>query len=178
VNVTTPFSRVLPACACLALAVAPAGCGDKTTATTPTTPSASPTPAPTTPPAGSVVVQGTAPLAAQNVFLVDVRTTQDGRIDVSVDYTFSDSQVLLWLTDRQCNFNLFQADGCDYLVKSLAGPKPRTMSASGVKAGTYTLFIANDGPHDEQLTYSVSLASSAGAGAGVVLGTPVLRPRH
>lgn len=175
-NVTTLVSRVLPACACLALALA--GCGDQTASSTPTTPATPPTTAPTTQPAGTVVVEGSTPLAAQNLFLVDVRTTQDGRIDVNVDYAYSDSQVLLWLTDRQCNFNLFQADGCDYLVKSVAGPKPRTMSASGVKAGTYTLFIANDGPHDEQLTYSVSLASSAGAGAGVMLGTGVIRPRH
>ena len=36
-------------------------------------------------------------------------------------------------------------------MKSLEGSKPRVMSATSVPAGTYSLFIANDGPHDEQV---------------------------
>ncbi|MGE5125603.1 MAG: hypothetical protein ACM3PV_04885 [Betaproteobacteria bacterium] len=165
-----------PAGACLLLVLS--ACGSDNPATTPTTTPPTTTTTTTTQPAGSVVLQGNAPILAAKLYLVDVTTGQDGRIDVTIDYAFADSQVLMWLTNRQCNYKLFEADGCDYLVKSLGGSKPRTMSASDVKAGTYSLFIANDGPHDEQVSYTVSLTSSAGALGSLSLGPGALRPRH
>lgn len=159
------------------LLLALAGCGDNNPATTPTTTPTTTTPT-TTLPAGTVVLQGSAPILAAKLYLVDVTTSQDGKVDVTIDYTFADSQVLMWLTNRQCNYNLFEADGCDYLVKSLGGSKPRTMSASSVKAGTYSLFIANDGPHDEQVSYTVSLTTSAGAVGSLSLGRGTILPRR
>ncbi len=167
-----------PAGACLLL-FALAGCSDSTPTTPTTTPtiptSTTPTPPP---PAGNVILQWTSPILAEKLFLVDVTTPQAGRIDVTIDYQFADSQVLMWLTARQCNYNLFQADGCDYLVKSLGGSKPRTMSASNVPAGTDSLFIANDGPHDENVMYKVTLTPSTGAQGSLTLGRGTLWPRR
>ncbi len=167
-----------PAGACLLLLVLP-GCSDSTS-TTPTTTPATPTTTTTTTtlPASTVILQWTSPILAEKLFLVDVTTNQAGRIDVTIDYQFADSQILMWLTARQCNYNLFQDDGCDYLVKSLGGSKPRTMSAFDVPAGTYSLFIANDGPHDENVRYKVTLTPSAGAQGSLTLGRGTIWPRR
>ena len=63
-----------------------------------------------------------------------------------------------------------------YLAKSLEGPMPRVVSATNVAAGTYSVFIANDGPHDEQLTWKVTLATTSGSGR-VTLSAPTLAAR-
>jgi hypothetical protein len=143
-----------PALACLLVGFG--ACSDDTpTATTP--PPATPTTTTTTQPPATVLVQGSEPIPARQVWFIDVTVPRAGRVEVTVDYGSASNQILLWLTDRQCSFTLFDRDDCDYLVKSLEGPKPRTMSASNVQPGTYTLFVANDGPGDETITYRVTV---------------------
>jgi hypothetical protein len=88
----------------------------------------------------------------------DVRTTSAGTVEVTVDYTSASNAILVWLTDRQCSPQLFQQDRCDYLAKSLEGGKPRVIRATNVPAGTYSVFVANDGPADEQVSWQVTLA--------------------
>lgn len=145
----------------LGLGVALAACGsDSAPPTTPATPV--PTPVPTPTPAATLV-QGSDKLPEKQVLSFDVTTTKAGTVEVTVDYSFADSQVLVWLTDRQCSPQLFNQDSCDYLAKSLSGAKPRVISASGVAAGTYSVFVANDGPHDEQVSWKVTLASTSGS---------------
>ena len=134
-----------------------AACSDSTpTATTPPVTTATTTT--TTQPAATVIMEGTAPLQARTVYYTDVTTPSAGRITVTVDYGSASNQILLWLTDRRCSYAMFDRDDCDYLVKSLEGPKPRVMTSPTVAAGTYTLFVANDGPGDDQVTYRVTLA--------------------
>jgi hypothetical protein len=144
----------LPLAGTIALA-ALAACGDDTAATTPTTPVSTTTT--TTQPAASVIIQGTEFIPARQVFLKDLTTTQTGRIDVTIDYTPAGNSVPMWLTDRQCSFQLFDRDVCDFLVKSVEGTGQKTMFASSVPPGTYTLFVANDGPADASLSYRVTL---------------------
>jgi hypothetical protein len=145
----------------LGLVAGLAACGSEgTIPTTPTTPASTPTPAPTATPA-AVVVQGSDKLPARQVLNFDFTTTAKGTVEVAVDYTFADSQILVWLTDRQCSPQLFQSDSCTYLAKSLDGARPRVISAPGVAAGTYSVFVANDGPRDEQVGWKVTLAATA-----------------
>ena len=82
-----------------------------------------------------------------------------------ISYLYDDSQILVWVTNRVCNRWQFERDECFYLTKSLEGPRPRRLTASGVEAGGYSLFVANDGPHDEQVGYEVLLTPSA-SGSG------------
>ena len=143
-----------PTLACLLAAFG--ACSDDTpTATTP--PVTTTTTTTTTLPAATLIAQGSAPILKRQVFYLDVTTPRPGRVDVTVDWSSANNQVLLWLTDRQCSSVLFERDDCTYLVKSLEGPKPRTMFATDVAAGTYTLVIANDGPNDDQFPYRVTL---------------------
>ena len=63
----------------------------------------------------------------------------------------------MWVTDRPCNKWQFERDECFYLARSVEGGSPRQLTATGVKAGSYSLFVANDGPNDEQIGYQVRL---------------------
>jgi hypothetical protein len=130
-------------------------CGDDNPATPPTTPTTTTTT--TTQPAAQVIISGAEFIPARQVFLKDLTTTKAGRIDVTIDYSPNTNSVPMWLTDRQCSFQMFDRDVCDFLVKSVEGTGQKTMFAANVPPGTYTLFVANDGPADANLTYSVTL---------------------
>jgi hypothetical protein len=142
--------------AAVGLVITLAACGGNSPSTTPTT-----TPATTTtttqPPAGITLSQGNELIPNRQLFLGDVKVEQVGRLDITIEYTFADSQILFWLTDRKCTRQWFENDECDYLTKSLGGPTPRTVTVPSVKVGTYTFFVSNDGPHDEQVKYRIVL---------------------
>lgn len=150
-----------PVLACTGLLLALAACGSDSTPTSST--QVTTTTTTTTLPAAALVVQGTTFIPPRQVFFVDVTTTTAGRIDVTIDYPAGNS-VPMWLTDRQCSFQMFDRDSCDYLVKSVEGTNQKTMFAAGVAPGTYTLFVANDGPGDASVAYAVTLTPSAAAG--------------
>jgi hypothetical protein len=76
------------------------------------------------------------------------------------------------VTDRPCTKWQFERDECDYITKSLEGSSPRRLTATGVKAGAYSLFVANDGPHDEQIGYQVML-TPGGDPDQLTIGPPV-----
>jgi uncharacterized lipoprotein YehR (DUF1307 family) len=155
------------------LVLALMACGDSGSVTTPPTP-APPTPVPPTPTPGTLVLQGQGALQAPaspkgtNEEAWSFTTPADGTIDVTITYLYGDSQILVWVTDRPCTKWQFERDECDYLAKSLEGSSPRKLTAIGVKAGGYSVVVANDGQHDEQIGYQVMLtpgASGSGRGA-------------
>jgi hypothetical protein len=133
-----------------------AACGDDGPSTTPTTTPPATTP-PTTLPAGTTLIQGNELILKRQLFIRDVKVEQVGRLDITIEYTLADSQILFWLTDRKCSRQMFDNDSCNYLTKSLGGPTPRRATVPLVKLGTYTFFVANDGPHDEQVRYRIVL---------------------
>ena len=142
--------------AAVGLAISLAACGDDNSGTTPTT---VPTTTTTTtqPPAGITLIRGNELIPKRGLFLRDLTVTQRGRLDITIEYTHPENGVLYWLTDRKCSRQWFENDGCDYLTKSLGGTSPRKGTLASVAPGTYTFFIANDGPLDDQVTYSIVL---------------------
>ncbi len=146
------------------LLLALVACGEDTTPTAVPTPvPPTPSPSPTAPPP-SLLIQGEEallappnPIGGTTIANWDFTTPTAGTVDVTITYLYDTSKIHVWVTDRQCNKWQFDRDECFYLTKSLEGPRPRTLTASGVKAGTYTLFVANDGPHDEVVDYKVTL---------------------
>jgi hypothetical protein len=144
-----------------------AACSDSTSPTTPATP-ATPTPPPPTPPPATIVLSGEmaleAPRPDRGTYAGwDFTTPRAGTLLVSVGYQRDDSKILVWVTERTCNRYQFERDECFYLAKSLAGPRPRTLTIPGVAAGAYSLYVSNDGPNDETITYEVRLSSGASA---------------
>ena len=142
----------------LAMTLALVACGDDGTSTTPSTTPTTTTTTTTTLPPSTILIQGRDQLIQnRQLFIRDVDVPKQGRIDITVAYTYDDSEILFWLTDRKCSRQMFDNDACNYLTKSLSGPNPRTATASPVEPGTYTFFVSNDGPHDEQVTYRLEL---------------------
>ncbi len=151
------WTRGVVSClAAVGLVISLAACGDDNSATTPTT---VPTTTTTTtqPPAGITLIQGNELIPKKGLFLRDLTVTQRGRLDITVEYTHAENWVLYWLTDRKCSRSWFENDGCDYLTKSLGGTSPRKGTVASVAPGTYTFFVNNDGPLDDQVKYSIVL---------------------
>ena len=133
-------------------------------------------PPPTPPPAPVKTVVTEASIASLPLNYVAGRyfsTSATGTIDVTVDWTFAEDTVHVWLAKGQCTFEQFEADTCQYATQSLASrPKPRILSVPAATAGMYTLIVANWGPKDESLSYQIVLTSVSGASAAGVRGEP------
>jgi hypothetical protein len=165
--VTIAPSRLGTRVAGAALLLALFACGEDTSPTTAPTPAA-PTPAPPTPTPAALVIQGQESLLAPpnprggtTIAKWDFTTPATGTVGVTISYLYDTSKILVFVTDRKCNKYQFERDECFYLTKSGEGARPRVLSASDVKAGTYTLFVANDGPYDEVVGYKVTLLPSS-----------------
>lgn len=146
-----------PWLAAAGLVIALAACGDDDPSTTPTTtptPSTSPT---AQPPAGVTLISGNELIPKRQLFIRDLTVAQQGRVEITVEYTHAENWVLFWLTDRKCSRQMFDNDACTYLTKSIEGTSPRRATVASVAPGTYTFFVANDGPQDDQVRYSVVL---------------------
>lgn len=156
-------------------------CGDNTSPTAAPTPAPpTPTPVAPTPPPTALVLQGQEALLAPpnpkgGTTLVkwDFTTPTAGTVDVTIGYLYDTSNIHVWVTDRLCNKWQFERDECFYLTKSLDGPRPRQLTATSVKAGGYSLFVANDGPHDEQISYSVVLTPTENGLGRLAIASPV-----
>jgi hypothetical protein len=112
-----------------------------------------------------VVAQGSGRAVAVNRALYrDFETTAAGTLDATVDYTFSSSVVLLWLSKGNCTPDQAQALQCNYIATSFTGSQPRRLSATGTTPGAYTLIVGNLGPQEEAVSYQVVLTPSASTG--------------
>ncbi len=91
-------------------------------------------------------------------------TSRTGTIDVTVDWTFPEDTIFVWVAKGQCTFEQFDAETCQYATESLATrPKPRLLSVPSAPAGTYTLIVGNLGPRDESVAFQVVQTSVSGA---------------
>jgi hypothetical protein len=136
-----------------------AGCGDDRNPVA----VASPTPPPTPPPPRALLQNGG---ALRNGFARGDFFTSDraGTLDATVDYTFANSSIVVWIARGQCTQAQFGANSCEYAATSFAGAKPRRVSVTNAPAATYTLIVGNLGPQDESVAFQVVLTPSA-AGA-------------
>jgi len=135
-----------------------AGCGGDDQPSTPTPiPTPAPTPAPTPEPS-VLVATGSFTIKRNQLGISDFTTDRRGTLDVEIQYENDSTELLFWVTNRQCNRWQFERDECFYLVKSLEGPNPRHLTAREVPAGTYTLFAAIDTPRvQETMSWEVVL---------------------
>lgn len=138
-----------------------AGCGGSSMVA-PTPP---PTPVPP-PPAPRVISEGSGSLAVRFLGRVPLTVTQPGRLEVTVDWTFAQDDVDVYLVREACTFDQFVGQACQLLTFSESTTsKPEKLSVSSATAGSYTLFIGNLGPNDESLSWQVVLTPSTAATA-------------
>jgi hypothetical protein len=126
-----------------------------------------PTPTPAPPPA--VVSQGSGSIEVLNVALINFGTSQAGRLEVTVDWTFATNDVDVYLFRGSCTPDQFLAMQCQVVTFSESTTaKPERLTASGAAAGSYVLAIGNAGPGDESVAFQVVLSPSASAAAADV----------
>jgi hypothetical protein len=91
-----------------------------------------------------------------------------GTIVATVDYSFSDSDLWLYLAPGHCTYEMSEAHQCSWTISSSPGQKPMKISMT-LEAGEYTFVIANYGNHDETVSFQVVFTPSASA-AGLAHG--------
>jgi hypothetical protein len=92
-------------------------------------------------------------------------TTATGTIEATVDYTFADTTLAVWIANGRCTADQFEADQCQMLATSFSGGKPRKVALADRAAGSYTLIAGNAGPRDESVSFQVVFTRSATAGS-------------
>ena len=112
-----------------------------------------------------MVLQSSYAIARDYVYAEPFSISGSGTLDVTVDYTYSDSRMLIWLAKGDCSFEQWAAEQCQYAASSFTGPKPRKVSATGLTAGSYELIIWNTGPHDEGVSYQAVFTQTPSAAA-------------
>jgi hypothetical protein len=130
-----------------------ASCGDDGPPTTMTPP--------TTLPAcvRTVVYERSGRLPANTLVFDGFVTGTRGRLDLTVDWTFPTTPIILSLADHPpCDLQT-PIERCGVLASSGAGPKPRTLSLSDAAPGSYWLYILNDGPEADSAAAQVVLSS-------------------
>jgi len=142
------------------------GCGSSSSG-----PSTTPTTTLPTPPPPEVVLEGNFNLPVDFVTGGFLTTTRTGTIVATVDYTFANSEILVWIAQGRCDFDQFINDTCTFAATSFGGGDPRVVSVTGAVAGQYTLIVYNGGPADEAFSVQVvhtASAASASSEAAVV----------
>ena len=89
-----------------------------------------PTPAPCS---HSTLLQGSAALPANVADFESFTTTATGRLDLTVDWTFSSSLIGLFVAQAPCEFDQFKAGTCRFLLQ-MASP-PEAAEGFGVQPG-------------------------------------------
>jgi hypothetical protein len=168
--------RTLVLAAGLAFALALGACDNKDKgdgcATNPTGPGCPPPP--TTQPActQSVTESGSGSLEANTLAYNDFSVADNGRLDITVDWTNASSSIGVYLTPANtCTLDEFNARSCNFLVRSEPSTvKPRKISTPNFAAGNYRWLIGNFSDSNESISWQIVL--SKGSCAALTGGQP------
>jgi hypothetical protein len=70
--------------------------------------------------------------------------TQRGKLDITVDWTFSDTWMYVYLGKTNCEYAQLTAKTCPFILSSeTKDPKPRVLLTGIVEAETYYLYLYN-----------------------------------
>lgn len=134
----------------------------------PSTPTPTPTPVSTPPPPVLVLQDSGVELKSGYTARGLFTTTRAGALDVTVDWTYSTSDLDTAITRGECSFEQLEANQCTLLAWSVSETaKPEKMHVDSAEAGTYSLFIENTSGVDERFSAEVVLTPRATGGGGV-----------
>jgi hypothetical protein len=120
---------------------------------------------------------------------IEVLLAQKGALDITVDWTFPDTWMYVYLGRTSCDYSQLAGRTCPFLVKSeTQTPKPRVLYTDTLDPGTYYLVLYNV-PRDprtgkgsdntEAVSYQIGLTVSASGERStdaVHLGRPIEVP--
>lgn len=106
-------------------------------------PIATPTPAPV--PVRGVIAQFSFDQFASGIYVgIPLPLSQGGILDVTLDWTFPDSWMFVYIAKGTCTFEQLDGKTCPYIVTSeVQFPKPRVVSTTPIPPGTYSLILYN-----------------------------------
>lgn len=108
-------------------------------------------------PVTSLVTQGTGSIGRFEVIkAIPFSTTGSGRIDVTVDWTFTTNLLQVSLFRGRCTAAELTALNCGNAVTFANLPKPVKVSLTESAGGNYTLAIVNLSFNDESFAYQVT----------------------
>jgi hypothetical protein len=142
------------------------GCGGGGSPTTATSPTPTPTPTPCT---QAVIFSGQGQLPASSADYEDFTTSAAGRLDISLDWTFTSSMMAVVVVRAgSCPFDQLQAGTCTFLVQGGGpgtgvppGTKPLKISTPNFAAGAYNLIILTATTQDESASIQVVLSQGS-----------------
>jgi len=106
-----------------------------------------------------VVSQGTGyPLEANFLGSVPFTTSEAGTLEATVDWTYPENDIDVFIVRDACTFDQFVALECNVVAFAISETtKPEVATAPASPAGQYTLFVGNAGPGDETTSFQVVL---------------------
>lgn len=162
----------------MALTIVLAACGGDSSPTLQPTTAPTPTPGPVR----SVVSQGTFTISGPDkdytYFVRRAFTTNvSGSLEVTIDWTYAESRLWMYLADGVCTGEQFASRDCPGPncachfgdMSERQTPKPRILTMADVAPGTRTLIVWNRGPRAESCSYQAVVTSGV-ATLGLVEG--------
>ena len=158
---------VLPAILAAAVLGLPA-CDEET----PVAPTPSPTPSPG--PARFVLNESAFDQFTPDVYVaIPLPLSLGGILDVTVDWTFEDSWIYVYIARGTCDFEQLVNKTCSYLVASETQfPKPRFLATEPIAPGTYSLILYNV-PLDRRQGIGSDRIEAVSFQLGLTVGVPV-----
>ncbi len=100
---------------------------------------------------------------------IELVLSQKGVLDVTVDWTFADTWMYVYLSRTSCNYEQLTGRTCPFFVSSeTKTPKPRSLVTESLDPGTYYLVLYNV-PRDP----STGIGSDNTEAVSIVLGLTV-----
>ncbi len=108
----------------------------------------------------TVILQGSQAIPADWHYEWWFTTTRAGTLDITVDWTYADSNIYVRLGQGKCDEQVLKAGQCQWLIQSnMSTPKPRVLTLPNAAAGQYTLYIYNGPKQRESVSYLVELTA-------------------
>lgn len=140
--------------------------------TTAPTPVATPTPAPV--PVRGVLAQFSFDQFASDIYVgIPLPLTQGGILDVTLDWTFPDTWMFVYIAKGTCTYEQLAGKTCPYIVTSETQfPKPRVVTTAPIAPGTYSLILYNV-PWDKKLRTGSDNVEGVSCQIGLTVGVPI-----
>jgi len=75
---------------------------------------------------------------------VEVLVSDRGKLDITVDWTFEDTWMSVYLGTTECGYVELTSGSCPFLIESeTKDPRPRVLNSDILEPGTYFLYLHN-----------------------------------
>ncbi len=75
---------------------------------------------------------------------LEIPITQKGIVDISVDWTFDNTWMYVYMSDTNCSYSQLAGRSCPFfLMSETKDPKPRVLVTTSLNSGTYYLVLYN-----------------------------------